>query len=70
MKRGPAIGISIGISLVIIAAVYAVSVEPMDENSTTNDDQPQTQETPSGDSGEGQRFHITLDDSVGSGDNP
>lgn len=69
MKRGSAIGIGIGISLVIIAAVYAVSVEPMDENSTTNDDQPQTQETP-GDSGEGQRFHITLDDSMGTADTP
>lgn len=69
MKRGPTIGIGIGITLVVIAAVYAVSVESMDENSTTNNDQPQTQETP-GDSGEGQRFHITLDDSMGSADNP
>ncbi len=69
MKRGPAIGIGIGIAFIIIAAVYAVSVEPMDENSTTNNDQPQTQET-SGDSGEGKRYHITLDDSMGSADNP
>lgn len=69
MKRGSAIGIGIGISLVIIAAVYAVSVEPMDENSTTNDDQPQTQETPV-DSGEGTRYHITLDDSMGTADTP
>lgn len=69
MKRGPGIGIVIGISFIIIAAVYAVSIEPMDENSTMNNDQPQTQETP-GDSGEGQRFHITLDDSMGTADNP
>jgi len=69
MKRGPAIGIGIGIVLVIIAAVYAVSVEPMDENSTTNGDQPQTQESP-GDSGEGIRYQVTLDDSMGSADTP
>ena len=69
MKRGPAIGIGIGITLVVIAAVYAVSVEPMDENSTTNNDQPQTQEIP-GDSGEGKRYHVTLDDSMGAADTP
>ena len=69
MKRGPAIGIGIGITLVVIVAVYAVSVEPMDENSTTNNDQPQTQET-SGDLGEGKRYHITLDDSMGTADTP
>ena len=69
MKRGPAIGIGIGIAFIVIAAVYAVSVEPMDENSTTNNDQPQTQETP-GDSGEGKRYTITLDDSMGSADIP
>lgn len=69
MKRGPAIGIGIGIVLVVIAAVYAVSVEPMDQNSTANNDQPQTQETPV-DSGEGKRYHITLDDSMGTADTP
>ena len=69
MKRGPGIGIVIGIAFIIIAAVYAVSIEPMDENSTANNDQPQTQETP-GDSGEGKRYHITLDDSMGTADNP
>ena len=69
MKRGPAIGIGIGIAIVLIAAVYAVSVEPMDENSTTNGDQPQTQESPT-DSGEGIRYQITLDDSMGSKDSP
>ena len=69
MKRGPAIGIGVGIAVAIIAAVYAVSgVESIDENSTGNNDQPQTQEIPDGDSGEGQRFIVTIDDSMGSTD--
>ena len=71
MKRGPVIGIGIGIALVIIAAVYAVSgIEPMDENSTVNTDQPPIQETPGGDSGEGQKFKVSLRDAISAADNP
>jgi len=69
VKRGPTIGIGIGITIVIIVAVYVVSgIEPIDENSTNND-QPQIQETPSGDSGEGQKFKVSLHDSLNV-DNP
>ena len=71
MRRGPTIGIGIGIALVVITAVYAVSgIEPMDENSTVNTDQPPIQETPSGDSGEGQEFKVSIHDSINSADNP
>jgi len=69
VKRGPAIGIGIGIVIVIIVAVYAVSgIAPIDENSTNND-QPQIQETPGGDSGEGEKFKVSLQDSLNV-DNP
>ncbi len=69
MKRGPAIGIGVGIVVVIIAAVYTVSgIDSIDENSIGNNDQPQTQEIPGGDSGEGKRIKVTLDDSMGSTD--
>ena len=66
MKRGLGIGIGIGIAIVAIIGVFVVSGF---ESMVENDDQIQTQ-VPSGDNGEGQRFHITLEDSAGSADNP
>ena len=69
MKRGPVIGIGIGIIIVIIVAVYAISgLEPM--NKSVDNDQPQAQDGPSGDSGEGQKFKVTLDDTIAARDSP
>ena len=71
MNRGPAIGMGVGIAIVVIAiAAYAVSGEGnIDE---MNGSQPEPQEIPNGEesTGEGQRFRITLDDGIGSGDSP
>ncbi len=69
MNRCPAIGIGVGIANVAIAiAAYAVS----EGNNEINGNQPEPQEIPNGEepTGEGQRFHITLEDGVGSSDIP
>ena len=69
MNKGPAIGIGVGIAIVVIAiAAYAVS----EGNNEINGNQPEPQEIPNGEesTGEGQRFHITLNDGLGSADNP
>ena len=71
MNRGPIIGIGVGVAIVAIAiAAYAVSGEGnIDE---INGNQPELQESQNGEesTGEGQRFHITLEDGIGSSDMP
>jgi len=69
MNKGPAIGIGVGIAIVVIAiAAYAVS----GGNNEINGNQPEPQEIPNGEetTGEGQRFHITLEDGIGTSDRP
>lgn len=66
MKLGSGIGIGIGIAIIAVIGIFLVSgFESMDDSS----DQIEIQ-VPSGGSDEGQRFHITLNDSAGSADNP
>ena len=71
MNIGPAIGIGIVVAIVAIAiAVYAVSGGGNADE--INGNQPEPQEIPNGgeSTGEGQRFHITLEDGVGTTDKP
>ena len=71
MNRGPAIGIGVGVAIVaIVITVYAVSGGGNADE--INGNQPELQENPNGEesTGEGQRFHVTLEDGVGTTDIP
>lgn len=71
MNRGPAIGIGVVIAIVATAiAVYAVSGGGNADE--INGNQPELQENPNGEesTGEGQRFHVTLEDGIGTSDKP
>jgi len=68
MKKGPAIGIGIGIIIVAIIAYSGWAT--MDENSL-GEDQLELGDTDDLETtGEGKNFRITLEDGIGAGDLP
>lgn len=69
MKRGPAIGIGIGIVVVMAIIAYSGS-EAIDENSMTNGDQSELENTDDLETTEGKSFRVTLEDGIGTGDMP
>ncbi len=69
MKRGPAIGIGIGIVVVMAIIAYSGS-EAMNENSMTNGEQSELENTDDLETTEGKSFRVTLEDGIGAGDMP
>jgi len=68
MKRGPAIGIGIGV--VILAIIAYSGWGAIDENSITNEDQSELENTDDLETTEGKSFRVTLEDGIGTGDMP